>query len=263
MHPGERCAQQTKQSAFWIKCGSAPWLFEGAKRENGMKHLLIVVAVVIGLIVGCTSKTVEESQQPAGSGGVPEIDQTPVATDNIITATPSSSPAASPVSTTSPPTTTATSTPLASSTAKLAPNSTPPAVPTTGSGEGKLAIEVFTPTAVAQSGGDAEPVVLTEHGLEIYRKLYCGICHQLAAAGTRGLFGPTHDGMALTAEQRIQDPEYTGAAITAAEYLRESIVNPGFYLVEGYEHANQPMPAYNTLDETDLNALVQFLLRQE
>jgi mono/diheme cytochrome c family protein len=105
--------------------------------------------------------------------------------------------------------------------------------------------------------------VLAEQGLKVYQAQYCGICHQLDAAGTAGLFGPTHNGLAQTAEERLGDPLYTGSARTAGEYVRESILNPESYLVPGYELSNHRMPAYVNLSEKDLEALVQLLLQQK
>lgn len=112
---------------------------------------------------------------------------------------------------------------------------------------------------------DDEPAGLDPRialGLATYRHQYCGICHQLDAAGTRGAFGPTHNGIGKTAEQRIHDPEYTGTAKTAEAYIRESIVDPTAYLVRGYEITRHRMPAYVGLGDAELDALIQLLLQQ-
>lgn len=103
---------------------------------------------------------------------------------------------------------------------------------------------------------------LAQLGLLLYKELYCGICHNLDAAGTGGLFGPNHNGIGTVAAQRIQEPNYAGEAATAAEYLRESIVNPGVYVVAGYAVTPHHMPVYDYLDEGDVDALVQMLLEQ-
>jgi mono/diheme cytochrome c family protein len=107
------------------------------------------------------------------------------------------------------------------------------------------------------------PDALAEQGMKVYQEQYCGICHQLDAASTAGRFGPTHNGFAQTAEQRIRDPQYTGEAATAGEYIRESILSPELYLVKGYEHSSHHMPAYTNLSGTDLDAVVQLLLLQK
>jgi mono/diheme cytochrome c family protein len=100
-------------------------------------------------------------------------------------------------------------------------------------------------------------------GRQVYLQNYCGICHSLAAAGTRGTFGPPHDGLATTARQRLADPAYTGEAMTVVQYLRESIVLPGIYASPGYAHTSHPMPAYAHLPKRDLDALIYFLLQQK
>jgi nitric oxide reductase subunit C len=137
---------------------------------------------------------------------------------------------------TSTPTTTATATPttLPSSTATLAPTKPP------------------------EDAGD-----LVAYGLEVYRKQYCGACHELSAVGSRGTFGPVHDSVGAAAAARIQDPGYSGRATTAAGYLRESIIDPKAFVIPGYEMASQPMPVYDYLSDQEIMALVQMLLAQQ
>ena len=107
--------------------------------------------------------------------------------------------------------------------------------------------------------GSAEPV---ERGRALYLEHHCGACHALAATGSQGFFGPAHDAVAVIAAARIADPDYRGDAETAAEYLRESIVAPGAYMVPGYAFTRHSMPAYD-LPEADLDALVAYLMEQD
>lgn len=109
---------------------------------------------------------------------------------------------------------------------------------------------------VLAGGTPAESV----RGVEVYRANYCGACHTFAAAGSLGTFGPSHDGMATVAGERLKDPAYTGAATTPADYLRESILDPSAYLVPGYLQSTHAMPAFVHLNEEDLEALVALLL---
>ena len=102
----------------------------------------------------------------------------------------------------------------------------------------------------------------TAQGITIYRANYCGVCHELPAAETRGTFGPSHAGMGATAAQRILDPAYGGRATTPAEYLAESILEPGAYLVPGYATSAHPMPSFAHLPAADIAALVELLLAQ-
>lgn len=115
-----------------------------------------------------------------------------------------------------------------------------------------------TPTPIPADDIDAQIAA----GLEIYQTSGCIGCHALSVVGAAGAVGPTHNGMGTTAEARIADPAYTGTATTAAEYIHESIVEPGAFVVEGYTAG--VMPSYAaTLTEDQINALVQMLLAQK
>lgn len=103
---------------------------------------------------------------------------------------------------------------------------------------------------------------LEARGIEVYQEQHCGICHTLTRAGTGGIFGPSHDGVATHAEARIHDAAYRGEATTVAGYIRESVQNPGAYRVPGYEHTRFTMPRYSELSKEDLDALV-FMLSHE
>jgi cytochrome c2 len=99
-------------------------------------------------------------------------------------------------------------------------------------------------------------------GIEVYEEQHCGTCHTLKRAGTAGVFGPDHDGIGTRAEARIHDPNYRGEAKTAADYIRESVRDPGAYRVPGYEHTRFSMPAFTNMSDEDLNALVFMLSRE-
>ncbi len=100
-------------------------------------------------------------------------------------------------------------------------------------------------------------------GQQVYLKNYCGICHALAAAGTRGTFGPPHDHVATIAKQRIANSGYRGEATTVVQYLRESIITPSAYAAPGYAYTSHPMPSYAHLPKQDVDALIYFLLQQK
>ena len=105
-----------------------------------------------------------------------------------------------------------------------------------------------------------KPEEIQEAGRAIYLQQQCGICHTLTKAGTHGTFGPTHDNLETTAAERILDPRYRGTATTPAEYVRESILQPGIFYVEGYQITRFRMPMYTNLSEEELNDLITFLL---
>ncbi len=116
-----------------------------------------------------------------------------------------------------------------------------------------------TPTPAPEVVDEA----LLAKGKAIYLSQYCGICHMLPAAETRGNFGPSHDHVATLAAQRLADGVYTGKAQTLEEYLRESIVDPSAYFVPKAANGRHPMPSYAHLPEADIDALVYLLMQQK
>ncbi len=113
--------------------------------------------------------------------------------------------------------------------------------------------------AAAAAAVDA---ALYEQGKQVYLSQYCGVCHALAAAGTGGVFGPAHDGIGANADARIADARYKGDATTAAEYIRESIVDPSVFIAAGAGPGHQAMPSFAHLPSADIDALVYFLSQQ-
>ncbi len=82
----------------------------------------------------------------------------------------------------------------------------------------------------------------------------CQICHSLEPG--RQLVGPSLAGIAVTAQSRVP-------GLSAEEYLRESILDPDAYIVEGYR-SGQMLPIYEEqLTEDEVGALVQYLLTLE
>jgi nitric oxide reductase subunit C len=59
----------------------------------------------------------------------------------------------------------------------------------------------------------------------------CAACH--STSPDVRLAGPTVANMAARAQETVQRPDYTGAATTAEEYVRESILQPSAYIVPG------------------------------
>ncbi len=100
-------------------------------------------------------------------------------------------------------------------------------------------------------------------GKAIYLANYCGTCHALPDAETRGIFGPTHDHIGTVAAQRVTDPSYKGSATNAAEYIHESIVTPSAYFAPGAANGRHPMPPYAHLPADELDALVYYLVHQK
>lgn len=82
----------------------------------------------------------------------------------------------------------------------------------------------------------------------------CRICHSLDAGVT--LVGPSFAGIATRAETQVP-------GLSAEEYLRQSIVDPEAFVVDGFP-AGQMVPNYlDLLSDEDIDDLVAFLLTLE
>ncbi|MGJ3240718.1 MAG: hypothetical protein ACFE0Q_18560 [Anaerolineae bacterium] len=100
-------------------------------------------------------------------------------------------------------------------------------------------------------------------GIDVYRSNYCGSCHTLTIANTRGIFGPNHDNIREDADAIINSETYVGRASTIEAYIYESIIEPDAFYTPGYESSNHHMPAFDHLSEEDLNAMVYMLSNQD
>jgi len=80
----------------------------------------------------------------------------------------------------------------------------------------------------------------------------CEGCHSLD--GVDGEHGPTLQGISERAGERVP-------GMNAEEYLRQSILEPGAYLVEGYEDEMEPFYEL-LLTEDDIDDIVAYLLTQ-
>jgi len=219
-----------------------------------MKHLpFVVILLIFGLLVGCAPAVSQANSGAAPGETELNSEPTPSESSDISVPTNTLTPTDTPTAVQA---VTATSLAMPGTDDAPAPTDTltPTNTPTT---ESKATVEPASPTDNAVSEE------LITFGLQIYKQQYCGICHQLDFAGTVGMFGPAQNNIGSMAEQRIKDSRYSGHASTAAEYIRESIVDPAAYHVEGYEQSRHHMPAFTHLSEAELNALVQMLLQQK
>ncbi len=90
----------------------------------------------------------------------------------------------------------------------------------------------------------------------------CGGCHTIDGTSAAGVTGPDLTHIASVATQRINDPAYVGAAKSAADYIRESILQPSAFVVpgEGYGRPEgtslMPVSAGESLQAPELDRLV-------
>src|SRR5437870_3685390 len=86
-------------------------------------------------------------------------------------------------------------------------------------------------------------------GRQIYRKLDCGRCHVIDGDG--GRLGPDLSRIGTTGGERRP-------GVSAEDYIRASIVDPGAYVVPGYNDV-MPRGLALRLSTSDLDALVFYL----
>ena len=96
--------------------------------------------------------------------------------------------------------------------------------------------------------GEAPATEPVARGRQVYRALDCGKCHQIAGEGAR--LGPELTRIGTVAAERRP------AAV--AEYLRQSVAEPGAYIVPG-QHDTMPRGLVRGLSPGDLDALVAYL----
>ncbi len=107
--------------------------------------------------------------------------------------------------------------------------------------------------AVLASCGSPEPPATdpVQRGRQVYRAQDCAACHE---AGVRNLWRPV--GPSLDRVGEVAGSRRPG--VPADEYLRQSIREPGAYVVPGYPDS-MPRGLANDLSEADLAALVRYL----
>ena len=95
-----------------------------------------------------------------------------------------------------------------------------------------------------------DPVTM---GRSVFIRLGCGSCHTLGDAGAGGQLGPPLDGEGGRAGSRVP-------GLAAEEYVRQSVVDPMSFIVNGYLDV---MPEYgDRVTDAELSALVEYLLQQ-
>jgi mono/diheme cytochrome c family protein len=89
-------------------------------------------------------------------------------------------------------------------------------------------------------------------GDQIFTAAGCAGCHTFGPAGSTGTIGPSLDDLKSAAGNREPGK-------SAEDYIRESITDPGAFLVEGYGDA---MPSFQgRLTDQQIQALVDYLLQ--
>lgn len=142
--------------------------------------------------------------------------------------TPTPVPTATPV----PPTTTIvpTKSPTVAPTNTLFPPTATPVPPTA-----TRVPPTNTPALSSSLKGDAA------NGAKLFSTIgiECNSCHYVDRSGPGGEAAPHLGDIVVEAERIVKLADYKGSAKTAAEYIRESIINPNIYLVPGDKYRNK------------------------
>lgn len=107
------------------------------------------------------------------------------------------------------------------------------------------------PTPTPSAAFSDDPVV---RGQAVFEVNGCGACHTIDGISV-GAVGPSLSSIGKLAEDRVQD-------LSAEEYLRQSIINPSDFLVEGYDDL-MIKTFRDSLSDSQIDDLVAFLLAQQ
>ena len=104
------------------------------------------------------------------------------------------------------------------------------------------------------------PLVTGEEPIqELFVRAGCPVCHQIPGiAGANGQVGPPL-WLGKTGVMRLADPQYRGQARTVRDYIVESIVSPGNYVVPGFPPDTMPVWYGRKLSAAALDKMVSYL----
>jgi hypothetical protein len=97
---------------------------------------------------------------------------------------------------------------------------------------------------------------------EIFRRAGCAVCHTVPGIpGADGRVGPPLL-LGITGPARLADPAYRGHAKTVHEYVIESVIEPGVFVVPGYPAGTMPIWYGAKLSALALEKIASYLERQ-
>ena len=101
--------------------------------------------------------------------------------------------------------------------------------------------------------------------LAAFQKGVCGSCHIIAGIPNAvGVIAPDLSDVNMAADEHLKSGSYTGKAITAEEYIHESILDPNLFIAPtcptGPCAANvMPATLASTLSTAEINAIVKYV----
>ena len=121
-----------------------------------------------------------------------------------------------------------------------------------------VAVVLVLALAITACGGDKDSTGnSTKSGEELFQQATigtlagCKTCHSLEPGVV--IIGPSLAEIGVQADSRVE-------GVAAADYLRQSIIDPNAHLVEGYPANIMPNTYQNQLTEDQIEALVNYML---
>jgi hypothetical protein len=137
----------------------------------------------------------------------------------------------------------------------LGPQTRPGSSDSSGQGAIPTSPEQLTPAMVPLATGD-EPLP------QLFKQAGCPVCHAIPGIpDAQGRVGPALT-LGLTGPQRLLDANYRGGAKTVHEYIIESILTPGAYIVPGYPALAMPRWYGQKLSAGALEKIAGYLEQQ-
>jgi hypothetical protein len=110
---------------------------------------------------------------------------------------------------------------------------------------------------------DMVPLVTGDEPITtIFTRAGCPVCHTIPGiAGAEGRVGPLLL-LGSTGPDRLRDPSYRGRAKTVHDYVVESVVEPGVFVVPGYPAGTMPTWYGAKLSALALEKIASYLEQQ-
>jgi hypothetical protein len=117
-------------------------------------------------------------------------------------------------------------------------------------------------SGVALAPGMVPLVTGDEPITEIFTKAGCSVCHTVPGIpGADGHVGPPLL-LGATGPARLADPAYRGHAKTVHDYVVESVIEPGLFVVQGYPSGTMPTWYGAKLSALALERIASYLEQQ-
>ena len=115
-----------------------------------------------------------------------------------------------------------------------------------------LAAILAATAALASCGSEPRATEPVARGRQVYGELSCASCHEPGFGNLFRPVGPQLGHIGTVAETRR-------AGVSGADYIRQSVTDPGAYVVPGYPDS-MPRGLGDRLSKEDLDDLVAYLL---